>query len=198
MRGQFAAQSVAEPQSSKAAAATGAAANSEKWAKYSLDSHYLFRSKDRDDNMVQGFFSPDVNYAEKYHNGEKASRAEMMMVTLDRPVGEVLIELVKSKRAFGQNAGEVGGMISDGAEVSKCDKKRVEGTKLQKDYESNAYKTALPGGKTRKNPKNAVMFKLEGDVVNVEVCSRLINKKTNDEVAHPLDRYIKAVDLHYK
>ena len=197
MRKQFAAQSLNQAESSTAAAGAGATANSEKWAKHSLDSHFLFRSKEPGDNLVQGFFSPDMNYAAKYHNGEIASHPEMMMVTLDRPFGEVLIDMVKNKRAFGQNAGEVGGMISEAAGVSKCEKKRVEGSSEQKKYESSAYQTASPGGKNRKNPKNSVMFKLEGDVVNVEVCTRLVNRKTKEAVPHPLDKYITAVNERY-
>jgi hypothetical protein len=180
---------------------------------FNLDSIYLYRAEDYSDDVeiskestpLTGFFSPSYDYAADYHEigSKKTKYNSIIQVTLSKPIGNILIELIKSSDAFAQNLGgdikrqfeEQAGSKSSQSRVKSARKKEGLLDKSGKKKGKN-YSWARQGAKDRSNAPNAVMIKKENDVVNIEITSRmeeLVNKK-KILVEHPLDKYVVSIE----
>ncbi len=182
-------------------------------SEYNLDTYFLYRAEDiplekeisKSSFPLYGFFSTSLNYSKQfYKGGTKGNYNTMIKITLSKPIGNVLIELLQSKDAFKQNAGEVGKVLAKKS-GAKSDQNSVQSKLYKQGILDNkgklvkGLKRNMIGGDSRKNVPNAVMIKQEPDAIteapitNIEITSRLKNR---DEVLidHPLDKYVIRVE----
>lgn len=173
---------------------------------YGLGSDKLYRADDfppdlqisKKDTVLYGFFSPSMDYSKQYlAGGGKGNYGGMMVVTLSKPIGNILVELIKIKDAFTQNAGQIKSVLAKHTQT-QSDQKRVKSTRAH--LSGKDYQRIIPG-KERNNVPNAVMIKSEplgsGSVANIEITTRLkdVSEDKNGKLLeHPFDKYVTSID----
>ncbi|GAB3255479.1 eCIS core domain-containing protein [Chitinimonas naiadis] len=190
---------------------------------FGLDGLHLYRAEDfkddqvisKDSIMLYGFFSTSEAYARQYYKekigsnaGKKGAYKSMIKITLNKPIGNILLELMDSKDAFNQNSGNVGKSLVEARGGKKAEQKKVEDKRkkdgyLKKDGSVDKTKYQLALRAERNNTPNAVMVKQEplGNeaVANIEVTSRLRTVVKGGEgvlVEHPLDKYVVSIERY--
>lgn len=154
-----------------------------------------------DKNNFFGFFSSSREYALEFSFKTKMPNVHLICLTLKKRLGEVLVELIKGYDAFPQNAGVIGTKL-----LKKCNinnkkelKKQVKSKRKSFNEEINKglMKVAIPdeANHNRNNPYNAVVIKLEGGIVNVEITPRIIVLSDNTIIQHPIDEYITDITI---
>lgn len=187
-------------------------------SEFNLDSKYLYRAEDFSEGTkisketlpLYGFFSTSLAYSKGFYKTGKSGKNynTMIRIVLSKPLGNVLIELIKSKDAFNQNSGDVGKELNK-ATGTKAEQKKVTGEREKKGILQKGgkkldpkYKFAKAGSGNRSNTPNAVMIKQEPDVdespiTNIEITSRIekiVKKGESVLVEHPLDKYVVSVE----
>lgn len=183
------------------------------FSEYNLDSQYLYRAKDvpkektvtKENMALRGFFSTSLDYARQfYKDGPKGDYDTMIRITLSKPIGNILVDLIRSSDAFKQNAGEVGNLLDETTGIKATQnrvtsKRRRQGIlekkgKLTADYRDGKGRSR----NVRGNAPNAVMIKQEPlediPVTNIEITSRIT--KEGVLVEHPLDKYVTNVERY--
>lgn len=148
------------------------------------------------ENNFFGFFSSSQQYALDFASKTKMENVHLICLTLKKRLGEVLVELIKKYNAFPQNAGNIGTKLLEICNMPKDNlKKKVKNQR--KPFDEKVMKLAIPdeANHNRNNPYNAVVIKLEREIVNVEITPRIMRLSDNTIIQHPIDEYITKITI---